>query len=204
MTAGYLGPAMSRFVFAAALLLASASHAPGQTLLALGESVLLDHAGDLQGVPYAGPHTDEVWLHVSVSARKLTVWRGRDRVQVYPVGVGTGGTLRKLGGGSWEWDTPTGIFEVGRMKEDPVWYAPDWHFIEKRQPVPPRDSPDRYVPGMLGDYALYIDDEIAIHGTNNRSSVGRASSHGCLRMYNEDIAVVFGQVMLGTKVIVTP
>jgi lipoprotein-anchoring transpeptidase ErfK/SrfK len=195
---------MSRVALALAVLSLAAPPVRGQTLLALGESVLLDHAGDLQGVPYAGPHTDEVWLHVSVSTRKLTLWRGRDRVHVYPVGVGTGGTLRKLGGGAWEWDTPTGIFEVGRMKKDPLWYAPDWHFIENRQSVPPRDSPQRYIPGALGDYALYIDDEIAIHGTRDRASVGRASSHGCLRMYNEDITVVFSLVRLGTKVIVTP
>jgi len=195
---------MSRVALALALLSFTTAPARAQTLLALGESVLLDHADALQGVPYAGPHTDEVWLHVSVSARKLTVWRGRERVHVYPVGVGTGGTLRKLDGESWEWDTPTGIFEVGRMKKDPLWYAPDWHFIERRQEVPPRDSPQRYIPGALGDYALYIDDEIAIHGTRDRASVGRASSHGCLRMYNEDIAAVFSLVRLGTKVIVTP
>lgn len=195
---------MSRLCLALLILAAAAAPVRGQTLLALGESILLDHADALQGAPYDGPHSDEIWLHVSVSARRLTVWRGRDRLHVYPVGVGTGGSLQKLDGGSWEWDTPTGIFEVGRLKKDPVWFAPDWHFVEKRQPIPPRDSPRRYIRGMLGDYALYIDDEIAIHGTRDRASVGRASSHGCLRMYNEDIAAVYALVTLGSKVIVTP
>jgi lipoprotein-anchoring transpeptidase ErfK/SrfK len=185
------------------LLVAAAVPARSQTLLALGESILVDPGEELQGVSLADSEGD-VWLHVSVAARRLTVWRGRERLHVYPVGVGTGGALRKLDGGAWQWDTPTGIFEVGRMKRDPVWFAPDWHFVEQRRPVPPRDSPDRYVRGILGDYALYIDDEIAIHGTRDRSSVGRASSHGCLRMYNEDIAVVYGLVALGTKVIITP
>ncbi len=175
----------------------------GQTVLALGEFILLDQVGLLQGAPYPGPYEEEVWLQVEVGTRRLTVWRGRERVRTYPVGVGTGGTLRKLDGGSWGWDTPTGIFEVGRKKKDPVWFAPDWHWIEKGQRPPPRDDPRRYLPGALGDYALYISDDIAIHGTPDRSSVGRASSHGCIRMYNEDIGALFDLVSVGTKVIVT-
>jgi lipoprotein-anchoring transpeptidase ErfK/SrfK len=195
---------MRPFLLALFTLSFAASRSDGQTLLALGESILVDPAGALQGTSYAGVEASEVWLHVSVSSRTIAVWSGRDRLHVFPVGVGTGGGLRKLDGGRWEWDTPTGIFEVGRMKKDPVWYAPDWHYLEKGQRPPPRDDPRRYLPGALGDFALYIDDEIAIHGTKDRNSVGRASSHGCIRMYNEDIAAVFALVAVGTKVIVTP
>lgn len=196
---------VTRAVLALAMVgLLGPAEVRAQTLLALGESIVLDHSDVIQGAPYAGPDDVGVWIHVDVSHRKLTVYRGSESLHTYPVGVGTGGTLQKLAGGNWEWDTPTGIFEVGRMKKDPVWFAPDWHFLEKGLPVPPRDSPQRYVPGALGDYALYIDDEIAIHGTRDRASVGRASSHGCLRMFNEDIAVVYGLVVIGTKVIVTP
>lgn len=147
---------------------------------------------------------EDVWLHVSVSARTLTVWRGRERLHEYPVGVGTGGTLRKLDGGTWTWATPTGIFEIGRKKAGPVWYAPDWHYVERGLPVPARDSAERYIAGVLGDYALYLSDEIAIHGTRDTASVGRASSHGCLRMQNADIAVVFDLVDVGTRVVVDP
>jgi lipoprotein-anchoring transpeptidase ErfK/SrfK len=202
-TNGYLWFAMVRLVIILALALVAAP-ARGQTLLALGESILLDHAGGLQGAAYRPPDSEEVWLHVSISTRSLAVHRGDDVIHEYPVGVGTGGSLRKLDGGRWEWDTPTGIFEVGRMKKDPTWFAPDWYWVEKGQRPPPRDDPRRQIPGALGDYALYIDDEIAIHGTRDRRSVGRASSHGCIRMYNEDIAIVFGLVEIGTKVIVSP
>lgn len=195
---------MSRFVLAILSLLAIASAARGQTFLAIGESILLDHAGGLQGAPYRGPHAEHVWIHVSVSARKLSVYRGEEQLHAFPVGVGTGGKLHRLDGGIWDWNTPTGIFEVGRKKKDPVWYAPDWHYLEKGRPPPPADSPNRYITGALGDYALYIDDEIAIHGTQDRSSVGRPSSHGCLRMYNEQIAVLYELVSIGTKVIITP
>lgn len=193
-----------RILLAAVGLFALAPGARGQTLLALGESILVDHADALQGARYMGPHADDVWIHVSVSTRKLSLYRGSERLYDFPVGVGTGGKLRRLDGGIWEWDTPTGIFEVGRKRKDPVWYAPDWHYLEKGLRPPPADSPERYLHGVLGDYALYIDDEIAIHGTRDRGSVGRASSHGCLRMFNEDISRVFDLVSVGTKVIITP
>jgi L,D-transpeptidase ErfK/SrfK len=39
-----------------------------------------------------------------------------------------------------------------------------------------------------------------IHGTNNPSSIGKAVSHGCIRMYNEDVEVLYGIVPLGTRV----
>ena len=196
---------MARVIPILGLVLAIASaEVRGQTLLALGESILVDPADGIQGTAYRSPAAEEVWLHVSVADRKLAVWRGGERLRVFPVGVGTGGTLRRLDGSSWDWSTPTGIFEVGRKKKDPVWYAPDWHYLERGLRPPPPNDPSRNLPGALGDYALYIDDEIAIHGTRERSSVGRASSHGCLRMYNEDIADVFALAVVGTKVIITP
>ena len=76
--------------------------------------------------------------------------------------------------------------------------------MERGLAIPPAYSDERYQRGILGDYALYLSDEIAIHGTQNESSVGRASSHGCLRMRNADIAMVFPLVEVGTKVVIVP
>lgn len=182
----------------------TAPPAAGQTLTALGESIVVDFAAGPAGAGNVGVAVDDVYLHVSVSDRLLTVRRTGEVLHRFPVGVGTGGTLRRLDGTVWEWDTPTGVFEVGRKKKDPVWYRPDWYYLEKGLPIPPPYSEERYGRGMLGDFALYISDDIAIHGTQDRGSVGRASSHGCLRMFNEDIAVVFDLVVVGTKVFVTP
>lgn len=195
-------PQTVRSIFAALALVLGvafgAAPAAGQGVFALGESIEVDYArGSAVGA-------DEVYLHVSVDDRRLTVYRGSKLLHRFPVGVGKGGTLRRLDGSVWEWSTPTGIFEIGRKKEDPRWYAPDWYFIEQGRSVPPDYAEGRYFDGMLGDYALYLSDEIAIHGTEDRASVGRAASHGCLRMHNEDIAVVFPLVGIGTKVIVTP
>jgi len=146
-----------------------------------------------------GSEDGAVRLEVSVGKRTLEVWRGEAVVHRFPVGVGTGVELA-----GWTFDTPTGEFTVGRMKKDPVWYAPDWHYVEQGLPVPPEYSPQRYVAGALGDYALYLTDEIAIHGTRDDRSVGQASSHGCLRMTNDAIAVVYTLVEIGTPVRVIP
>ena len=147
---------------------------------------------------------DPVTLRVSVSERQLSVRRGEVVLHSFPVGVGTGQRLNRGPGDGWEFSTPTGVFEIGRMKKDPVWYAPDWYYVERGLPVPPAYSEERYRRGILGDYALYLSDEIAIHGTQDESSVGRASSHGCLRMRNADIAVVFPLVQVGTRVDIVP
>jgi lipoprotein-anchoring transpeptidase ErfK/SrfK len=145
-----------------------------------------------------------VSLLVSVSERTLSVLRGEEVLHRFPVGVGTGSRLSRGGGEQWTFATPTGDFEVGRKKMDPVWYAPDWYYVERGQAIPAAYSEVRYRPGVLGDYALYLSDEIAIHGTDDESTVGRASSHGCLRMRNADIAVVFPLVEVGTRVVIVP
>lgn len=150
------------------------------------------------------PSDAPVSLLVSVSERTLSVLRGDEILHRFPVGVGTGSRLSRRGGEQWSFSTPTGNFEVGRKKKDPVWYAPDWHYVERGQPIPAAYSEVRYRPGVLGDYALYLSDEIAIHGTEDESTVGRASSHGCLRMRNADIAVVFPLVEVGTRVVIVP
>lgn len=147
---------------------------------------------------------DAVHLVVSVSQRTLTVNRGEVVLHTFPVGVGTGARLESRAGVSWSFATPLGVFEVGRKKQDPLWYAPDWHYVERGLPIPPAYSEERYLAGVLGDYALYISDEIAIHGTRDASSVGRASSHGCLRMNDADIAVVYPLVEIGTQVAIVP
>ncbi|HEX7050926.1 MAG TPA: L,D-transpeptidase [Longimicrobiales bacterium] len=68
--------------------------------------------------------------------------------------------------------------------------------------IPPIGTPQREIPNALGDYALDLGDGYLIHGTHvyNRDSIGRAASHGCIRMRNKDIARLFKLVEVGTPV----
>lgn len=178
---------------------------PAQTLRLLGETIVVDQAGSEVGAAaYRPAALDRVWLHVSLTERTLTVHRGDAVLHRFPVGVGTGARLARRNGEGWTFSTPEGVFTIGRKKEAPRWYAPDWHYVERSMPVPPAYSEERYFDGVLGDYAVYLSDEIAIHGTRDTDSVGRAASHGCLRMTNDDVEVVFELVEVGTKVVVTP
>lgn len=172
-------------------------------ILAVATGFLLCPAA-IRGQSAHPPDPLPVSLLVSVSQRSLSVLRGDEILHRFPVGVGTGSRLSRKGGAEWTFATPTGEFEIGRKKQDPVWYAPDWYYVERGLPIPAAYSEARYRPGVLGDYALYLSDEIAIHGTEDESTVGRASSHGCLRMRNADIAVVFPLVEVGTRVVIVP
>lgn len=68
--------------------------------------------------------------------------------------------------------------------------------------VPPMGTPQRDVPDALGPFALDMGNGYLIHGTHeyNQESIGTAASHGCVRMYNEDIERLYDLVEVGTPV----
>lgn len=93
--------------------------------------------------------------------------------------------------------SPVQQFRVKSKDEKPVWVVPDSIYAkmgegERKRVVPP--GPDN----PLGDYRIRLDfDLYAIHGTNDAWSVGRLTTHGCVRLYPEDIEVVYGIVDRG-------
>lgn len=95
-------------------------------------------------------------------------------------------------------ETPVGSTSVVARRAQPSWTPPD--SIRAERP----DLPDVVPPGPdnpLGDYALYLGwPEVLIHGTNRPWGIGQAASHGCIRMYPEDIARLFSLVEIGTPV----
>jgi lipoprotein-anchoring transpeptidase ErfK/SrfK len=66
--------------------------------------------------------------------------------------------------------------------------------------VPPLGTTPRRYEGVLGTHRLNMGDGYAIHGTNQPDTVGRAVSHGCVRLRNEDIARLYAMVPVGTPV----
>lgn len=123
-------------------------------------------------------------LILRLSERRVYVYKGDDVASSYPVAIGRAG-----------WETPTGSFEVTSMLQDPGWTNPFTGDI-----VPPGpDNPlgERWI-GFWTDGRNFI----GFHGTPNRDSVGTAASHGCVRMFNEDIRELYEIVELGTPVIV--
>ena len=87
----------------------------------------------------------------------------------------------------------------GTFRELPV----DEHIVfESTLYIPPFQARNRQVAGALGPYALDLGDGYLIHGTDDPSSVGRAVTHGCIRLADADIAWLFRHIPVGTPVYV--
>ena len=66
--------------------------------------------------------------------------------------------------------------------------------------VPPVGTDQRRIADVLGTHKLEMGNGYLIHGTNEEGSIGDAVSHGCIRMYNEDVSELYALVPVGTKV----
>jgi len=66
--------------------------------------------------------------------------------------------------------------------------------------VPPFGTNQRKYVGVVGTHRLNLGDGYALHGTDEPQSVGKAASHGCVRLRNEDIAYLYSFVPVGTPV----
>ncbi|HYH78707.1 MAG TPA: L,D-transpeptidase, partial [Longimicrobium sp.] len=114
----------------------------------------------------------------------------------------TGFRLSQPQGRGWQFDTPSGTMYVQYKEQNPTWFIPDWWFIENKLPVPSPDSPARKEEGGLGAAAVYLGDEIAIHGTDKPELLGRRVSHGCIRLSNTNALRLFHDVQVGTPVVI--
>jgi L,D-transpeptidase ErfK/SrfK len=114
-------------------------------------------------------------------------------VITYPVSIG-----------KMDWRTPLGATTVIAKIRNPAWYPPASvrkEHAENGDPLPAvvAAGPDN----PLGDFAMRLaagHGEYMIHGTNNPTAVGMSVTHGCIRMYPEDVAALFAIVPVGTKV----
>jgi lipoprotein-anchoring transpeptidase ErfK/SrfK len=66
--------------------------------------------------------------------------------------------------------------------------------------IPPTTTKNRRIEGELGKFALDTGDGYMIHGTRLQNTVGKNATHGCLRMKDDDIAWLYNNVPVGTRV----
>ena len=143
----------------------------------------------------AAPHEGVV---VNVAAMRIFYYpkhkKGEQEVvYTHPIGIGRVG-----------WKTPEGTTKIVSRQKDPVWTVPksvrnehaeDGDKLPATVPAGP-DNP-------LGQYMFRLGwPSYLIHGTNKPYGVGMRSSHGCMRLYPEDIAVFFDLIPIGTPVTV--
>lgn len=115
---------------------------------------------------YKGPK-----IKVNVAARQLKLYDHGDKlIKTYDVAVGSG-----------RFPTPLGPREMDQIVWNPWWLPPksDWAKNDKPTPPGPRNP--------LGPVKMRLGSAILVHGTNKPQSVGRAASHGCMRMLSEEV-----------------
>ena len=162
------------------------------------------------GLPLGAPSLD----HPTVEApppttlvldrrrRLLTVLENGRELRRFPVAVGMPG-----------WETPVGTFRVLEKTVNPIWEHPQKGTHTAAGPANPLGS--RWIGfhqdcqgrrGWDGQEVLDVKGCVVagFHGTPHRWTVGQAVSHGCVRLYDEDVRELFDLVTLGTPVTVLP
>lgn len=137
------------------------------------------------------PHKSITGLNINLAELRLfhiiALKDGRYRVIIYPLGIGREGR-----------ETPEGNFHVTVKEQDPQWRVPE--SLRRHNP----DLPQVMPPGPqnpLGNYWLGLSNPgYGLHGTNRPFGVGRRVSYGCIRMYPQDIAALYGEVKIDTPV----
>jgi L,D-transpeptidase ErfK/SrfK len=103
-----------------------------------------------------------------------------------------------------DWNTPLGITKIVTKEENPNWYPPASvlkEHEERGDPLPKVVPPGPDNP--LGAHKMRLaipGGAYLIHGTNKPAGVGMQVTHGCIRMYPEDVAELFAMVSIGTQV----
>ena len=126
---------------------------------------------------------------VKTGERRLYLILESGRAMRYRVGVGKAGK---------QW---SGTTRIDGKYLNPAWSPPSE--VKRDKPNMPDVIPGGSPHNPMGVAAMTLaGGEYAIHGTNNPGSIGRFVSHGCIRMYNEDVLDLYRRAPLGTEVIV--
>ena len=144
-------------------------------------------------------------IRISISAQRLDLIDGEKVLHSFPVSTSAFGTGTEPG----SFKTPTGIFSIAEKIGDGA--APGAVF-KSRVPtgeIGGEENPGDliqtrilWLQGMEAHNANTRDRYIYIHGTNHESAIGRAASHGCIRMRNADVARLYELVDSGTEVVI--
>ena len=134
----------------------------------------------LTSILWASAATAEFRLQVDLSERRLEVIEDGDVIESFPVAVGKEDN-----------PTPQGAFKIRKVVWNPSWKPPDekWARGKSAQPPGHPDNPMKRVKMFFKEPDYYI------HGTGDEDSLGKAASHGCIRMDPDDVTRL-GQLVM--------
>ncbi len=163
-----------------------------------GVDVWLPVAGERIMLPlrFILPDTPRKGIVVNLATMRLFQFKETGTslvVTTYPVGVG-----------AKDRPTPTGQMRVVRKTARPTWHVPASIAEDHRKKgdlLPAEVLPGPQNP--LGEYALYLSKSgYLIHGTNKPASIGLTATNGCLRLYPENVKMLFDETPVNTPVVI--
>ena len=163
-----------------------------------GVDVWVPEAGERIMLPlsFILPDTPRKGIVINLATLRLFEFKGDSTspvVSTYPVGIGT-----------QERPTPTGQTRVVRKTTRPTWHVPASIAEDHRKkgdPLPAEVPPGPQNP--LGEYALYLSKSgYLIHGTNKPASIGLKASNGCMRLYPENVKMLYNDTPVNTPVVI--
>ncbi|MBA3037858.1 MAG: L,D-transpeptidase [Desulfobacterium sp.] len=143
---------------------------------------------------------DGIYIVVDSGMNRLYLKKGNKTIREAIVSCGSGNILKDPSGErQWIFDTPVGEYKVKSKRTSPLWTKPDWAFIEDGEAIP-KDPNKRIEKGVLGDYALGFGNGYFIHGTLYSRLLGRNVSHGCIRVGDKDLKIIYNAAELGARI----
>ena len=142
------------------------------------------------------------YLVVNSTVNEFYLYKGEQMVKKDICSTGSYVLLKKSEKEKWMFKTPKGEFRIRNKTKDPVWKKPDWAFVEEGLPVPSANHPSRFEYGVLGDYSLSLGDGYLIHGTLFQRFLGLPVTHGCIRLDDENLELVYKSLPMGSKVFI--
>ena len=181
---------------------------PGESLIEIARKFDLGYAEIIAANPHTDPFVPEenekvtipsAWIVPDAGSSGIIINLSEFRLYYLPEGKGSRSVLTfPIGIGSQGHNTPLGEYSVIEKIVHPAWHVPA--SIRKEKPELPAVVPAG-PNNPLGSHALRLSlGDVLIHGTNRPWAVGRDDSHGCIRLYPEDIPVLFRLVSRGAKV----
>jgi L,D-transpeptidase YbiS len=140
------------------------------------------------------------YMIINSTDNEFSLMKGKEEIRHGKCSTGSYVVLEDHKQRKFLFKTPKGLRKVIGKKTDPVWTKPNWAFIEEGLPIPSATHPSRYEEGVLGDYALTLGDGYMIHGTIWQRYLGLPVTHGCVRLNDADLEVVFKSLQKGSHI----
>lgn len=140
------------------------------------------------------------FLVINSASNEFVLYKGNEIIKRDKCSTGSYILLKNGEDQQWMFKTPKGEFRIQGKTTSPVWKKPDWAFVEEGLPVPASNHHSRFEYGVLGDYALNLGQGYLIHGTLYQRFLGLPVTHGCIRLNDENLEMVYKSLQMGSKV----